>query len=197
MKELNIIKNSLKNFYLIHQTRINLILKIFLVVLFAFLAWQNENRFFAVFILFFFIISSLLKNQRYFILIIAPILVFILFNSLTLESLLILKNSDLPSIQHPKAQLSNLFMPNSGQEVLPANVLTMISLLKENNVESYKLSDKFSSDIVTYQRIVEGAWPIRLENTSTYTLLSVDELSLYKNCVIIEKKEDVILVNCH
>jgi hypothetical protein len=197
MRAIKLIRNSLKQFHLKYQTRISMAIELFLVVLFAFLAWQNENRFFAIFLIFFFFISSYLKKQRYFTLIIVPILVFFLFNTLTLDALLILKNLDLPSIQHPKAELSNFFTPNSGQGVLPAKVLTMISILKENNIESYKISDKFSNDIVIYQRIVEGAWPIKLENTSSYTLISTEELNLYNGCKTIDEKEDVILVDCH
>ena len=196
MRENKIKASSLKQFYLFHQNRINLIIKIILVGMFAFLAWQHENRFFALFIIFFFMVASFFQRRRYFVLIIAPIIIFILFNTLTLDALLILIKSDLPSIQHPKAELTNLFTPNSGQGVLPPQVLTMISLLKENNVENYKLAEKFSTDVVIYQRIVEGAWPIRLENNSSYTLLAADELNAYQDCVIIEEKEDVILVNC-
>jgi hypothetical protein len=189
--------SSPKQFYYDHQNKINMIIILFLVGLFTFLAWINENRFFAIFIVFFFISASFFKQQRYFILIITPIIIFILFNSLTLDSLLILQKSDLPPIQHPKSELSNLFTPNSGQGVLPPQVLTMISVLKENNVESYKISEKFSNDVVIYQRIIEGAWPIRLENNSPFILISTDEINDYQECITIDKKEEVVLVNCN
>jgi len=196
MRENKIKTSSLKQFYYSHQNRIIVILELFLVGLFAFIAWQLENRFFAIFIVLFFIVALYFKRRRYFELIIAAIIIFTLFNTLTLDSLLILTKSDLPSIQHPKAGLSDLFTPDSGQGVLPPKVLTMISILKENGIESYKLSEEFSNDVVIYQRIVEGAWPIRLEETSPFVLIASDEIVDYQDCMIIEEKEDVVLVNC-
>lgn len=196
MRENKIKMSSLKQFFLSHQNRIILILELLMVGLFAFIAWQLENRFFAIFIILFFFVAFYFKGRRYFELIIATIIIFTLFNTLTLDSLRILISSDLPSIQHPKAELSKLFTPGSGQEVLPPKVLTMISILKENGIESYRLSDEFSDDVVIYQRIVEGAWPIRLEETSPFVLIAIDERVTYQDCKIIDEKEDVVLVNC-
>ena len=188
--------SSLKQFFFSHRNRIILILELSLVGLFALIAWQLENRFFAIFIILFFIVAIYFKGRRYFELIIATIIIFTLFNTLTLDSLRILISSDLPSIQHPKAELSKLFTPGSGQEVLPPKVLTMLSILKENGIESYRLSDDFSNDVVIYQRIVEGAWPIKLEETSPFVLIAIDERVDYQDCKIIDEKEDVVLVNC-
>ncbi len=188
--------NSLKNIYFRFQNRINLILIFLLVVVFAFFAWQLENRVYAIFILSFYIVALFFKQRLHFELIIVPIILFFIFNTLTLEALLLLKKSDLPSIQHPKAELSNLFTPHSGQGVLPSKVLDMISILNKNDVETYKLSEKFSSDIVIYQRIVEGAWPIKPDNNSAFTLIAIDEMDKYKDCITIDEIEDVVLVNC-
>jgi hypothetical protein len=197
MSENNIKGKSIQQLFFPNQKRIIFILEMLLVGIFALIAWQLENRVFAIFIILFFIIALNFQKRRYITLIIVPIIVFVLFNTLTLDAFTILTKSALPAIQHPKAELTNLFTPNSGLGVLPPKVLTMISILNENKVESYKLSENFSNDVVIYQRIVEGAWPIKLENTSSYLLMATDEIVDYPNCMIIEEKEDVALVNCH
>ena len=188
---------TLKQIYISHQNIFNQFSILFLVGLLAFFAWQLENRFFAIFIIIFFFCALFFRKRHYFILIIVPIILFVLFNTLTFEALLLLKSYDLPSIQHPKAKISNLFTPHSGQGVLPSQVLDMISILNENSIETYRLSEKFAGDIVVYQRIVEGAWPIKPDNKSPFTLISPDEIIIYKDCLTIDKKEDVVLVNCH
>lgn len=188
--------DSLKIIFFRVQNRINLIIIFLLVAVVAFFAWQLENRVYAIFILSFYIVALFFKQRLHFELIIVPILIFFIFNTLTLESLLLLKKSDLPSIQHPKAELSNLFTPLSGQGVLPPQVLNMISIMNENDVKTYKLSENFSADIVIYQRIVEGAWPIKPDTNSAFTLIAIDEMDKYKDCITIDEIEDVVLVNC-
>jgi hypothetical protein len=188
---------SIKQFLTNYLPQFSLILKGLLIGLIALLFWFMEFRFFAIFIVVFALVVVLIKPKEYFALIIAPILIFIIFNTLTLDSLLLLRKSDLPIIQHPKAGLTTLFTANAGIDVLPPKILSMISMLKQNNIDTYKLSEKFSQDVVIYQRLVEGAWPIRLETDSKYTLLAPEELSAYQNCSIVEKNEDAILVNCN
>lgn len=188
--------NPLKKLFVENQNSINLILNFLLVGVISFLSWQLENRVFSIFIITFFFVAMFFRRKHYFVLISVSIILFVLFNTLTLDALILLKKSDLPSIQHPKAELINLFTPHSGQGVLPPQVITMISILNENGVESYKLSEKYSADVVIYQRIVEGAWPIRPDNNSSFTLIATDEMDNYKDCLTIDKKEDVVLVNC-
>jgi hypothetical protein len=188
---------SIKQFLTNYLPQMSFILKGLLIGFIALLFWFMEFRFFAIFIVIFVLVVVLLKPKEYFALIIAAILIFIIFNTLTLDSLLLLRKSDLPVIQHPKAGLTTLFTPEAGLDVLPPKVLSMISMLKQHNIDTYKLSDKFSQDVVIYQRLVEGAWPIRPESDSKYTLLAPEELSAYQNCSIVEKIEDSILVNCY
>mgnify|MGYP000986553611 FL=1 len=189
--------NSLKQFLLLHKNKMITASKILLICLISLIAWQLENRFFSIFIIVFFIAALFLERRRYFILIVTTILIFITFNTLTFENLANIKKIDLPFIQHPKQYLIDLFSPDTGKGFFPTKILTMSSLIHSNGLETYQLSDELTQDTEILQRIVGEVWPIRLESSSLYYLIGIDEVQLYQHCAIIDQKEDVILVNCH
>jgi hypothetical protein len=108
-----------------------------------------------------------------------------------------LKQSNLGTFQDLNSPLSNVLSPNSGQEVLPPRVLQMLNLLKSNNISGYDLSNYLVQDKLTYERIIESAWPIKLKRKSFQLLCSIEEINFYPNCEVIDQREDVALVRCH
>jgi hypothetical protein len=188
---------SLKRFYLLHQEKIKLIAGLVLVCLFAMIEWHFDNRFYAIFIICFYIIALFFRKKRYFDIIIPVILTFCIFNTLLPDCILLIKKTNVPSIQHPKGVLVNLFAPNTGLEVLPVPVQDMLRILKKTNKETYKLSPEISSDGEIMQRIVEAAWPRKLEETSPYIFINSDESDQYKLCEVVDDLEDLTLVDCH
>lgn len=189
--------NHIKNYYLLHRNGILIGLEIFLVCFFGFIEWQLNNRFYSFFIIGLFLITLVLKRRNYFVLIIVTTLVFIGFNTLAFDNLVSIKNVDLPAVQHPKQFLNNLFTPNSGQGVYPATVQSMVFLLDLNNIDSYQISSDLKDDVEIYQRIVGAAWPKKMDDTSPFILIGADEIQNFPDCMLVEQKEDVILVDCH
>jgi len=187
---------SIKQFVSVHQNGLKKFLKFLPICIFGFIELFLKNRFFFIFIVLFFVVALFLEHRRYFFLIITTTLIFITLNTLAFDNLVSFKNVDLPFYQHPKQALINLFSPNSGEEVYPSQVQTMVSLLHSYNIETYNLSDHFMDDVETQQRIVGAAWPIKLEKTSPYLFIGNDEIQNFQGCAIIEQKEYVTLVNC-
>jgi len=79
---------------------------------------------------------------------------------------------------------------------LPEQVQVMVSLINANNIESYKLSPELHKDEEIWRRVIESAWPIKMEESSSYIFITSDEKPSYQNCVIVDQKEDIRLVNC-
>jgi len=189
--------NSIKQFLHLHQNGIKKALLFFPICVFGFIELFFENRFYFFFIIPFFFVILLLERRRYFFLIIITSLVFLIFNTITIDNLVIIKKVNLSFFQHPKQVLKNFFSPKSGLEGYPAEVKSMVSLLDTYNISSFQLSDKYNGDIEIQQRIVGAAWPIQMENTSPFIFIGADEIQNYQFCEIIEIKEDVALADCH
>jgi hypothetical protein len=90
----------------------------------------------------------------------------------------------------------DLNKPNSGLEVLPSQVQQINSILKNNNIQNYRLSKKLSDDLIL-QRTIESVWPIKLEIDSPYLFYLFGEPDIDPACNEIERSEDVILAFCH
>lgn len=186
----------LKEFVVYNQKKIILGLKLLLIGIIVFIEWKLNNRFFALFIVLFSLGSLIFYNRRYFILIITTILVFLVFNTSTLNYLLMIKQADVPALQHPKAIINTLFTPNTGREVLPNPVQIMVSIIQELKITDYKLSPEITDNMELMQRIIESAWPVKLEVNSPYTFITQNERLEFQNCTFIKQIEDVILVSC-
>ncbi len=170
--------NFIERFYLLHKVKIILVLEIILVLLFAFTEWYFKHRFYAIFIIVFFVIVSFFPDRNYKDFVIPIIFVFLAFNSLIADNILLFRRIDVPSIQHPKNQLINLFSPNTGLEVLPDEVQTMISMMHTANIDNYYLAPDLYYNGELMQRVVEGAWPIKLEESSPFIFLPASEMDL-------------------
>jgi len=188
--------NSTKHFFLLHKQGILVGLKIISVGTFGLLAWTHNSRFFAIFIILFFISTFFLNYRKIVFLIIITSSAFIIFNTFLLDNLVILKRVNVPFLQHPKSGIISLLSPDTGQYVFPPEVQVMSNLLLSNNINTYKLSDQLLNNIEIYQRIVGAAWPRKLENTSSNLFITSDEIQNYPDCVIIDQKENITLVEC-
>lgn len=188
---------SVKQFFLLNQKVIKLVLELFLVCVFAWIEWRFKYRFYPVFIVCIFIVALLFQNRRNFDFIIAIIMVFFILNTTTPNNLSQIKELSGQFIQNPEEGLFQAFTPNTGLEVLPRPVQNMLIMINENSINSYRLSPKFLENKELEQRIVESAWPIKLEETSPFIFITTDESDQYQNCTIIDDSEDLTLVDCH
>ena len=189
--------NLIKLFVNLHLDKFKLIVNIFLLGVFALIQYYYlDNRFYALFIVFFFL-ALLIPHRRYFSLLAVSILIITIFNTQMLDTWMKLRELELTTIQAPKSALVNIFTANSGQEVLPIQVQHMLTLLHNNHINSYQLSNQFVQDPTIDQRIIESAWPIKMENTSYYYLISSNEIKNYAICSIIDQREDVTFAECH
>ena len=91
----------------------------------------------------------------------------------------------------------NLETPNSGEQVLPAAVREMLALLRTHGLASYRVSEGImtSEGTLIYQRIVESAWPRRIDPKSRHEFRFVSEPAT-SGCAEIERKREVALVLC-
>lgn len=192
----NSIFTRIKKFLILNQKKTIIGLKIVLIGLIVLIEWKLNNRIFALFIILFSILAQFIYNKRYFIFIGITFMIFFVFNTSTLDYLLMIKKADTPSFQHPKGVISTIFTPNSGREVLPKQVQNMLSLIESTHITEYKISNEIINNGENVQRIVESAWPVRLEESSPFIFITIDEEVNYDDCIRIDQIEDVILVNC-
>ncbi len=188
--------SRLKQLIIFNQKKLILVARIILIGIVVLIEWKLNNRIFALFIVLFSLVAQFFYNKRYFVFIITAILIFFAFNSSTLDYLLLIKRADFPNFQHPKVIINTLFTPNTGREVLPKQVQNMLSLIQEVDIEDYKLSAEISLNGEVVQRIVESAWPVKLEKSSSYNFIIDKEKMEYAGCTNIKQLEDIILVYC-
>lgn len=124
------------------------------------------------------------------------VLIIILFKTPTIEAWTNLIQANISTVQHLKLSPSNIFSPNSGQEVLPVQVQQMLSLLQTHQIGSYQLSNQLMQNPLIFQRTIESAWPIKMEGKSSHFLIAIEEIKNYASCVQIDQREDVALVYC-
>jgi len=78
----------------------------------------------------------------------------------------------------------NLTSPRSGEIALTEPVLHTIELLRANRIESFRLSPAMSGEEFVRQRLIEGAWPIRFEESSSFLIAYLDE---YTDCALVDR----------
>ena len=167
-----------------------LVLGIWLVI-----QYSRGNTF--LLILFFIVLfSALLFKHRSFLIIAVTIFLITITSVSTLLSLINLKDIYTNSLKNPYQSFQNIFTPNTGTEILPSQVKQMLIMLEDNHLKDYQLSSELENDIYIMQRMVESAWPIKLENSSLNYFSSRKDLELYASCKILDQKEDVVLVYC-
>jgi hypothetical protein len=170
---------------------------IFLLGFWAVIQYSLGNGLFGLFIVALLIITLIMPRPPYFAIIAATVLIIALFYTPTIDTWTVLKKSNLSTFQTPKLFLRNIFTANSGQEVLPVYVQQMLPLLQTHHVTSYQLSDQLSQDPLIKQRVIEAAWPIKMDRKSAYILILLKQINNNPACVVIDQREDVALEYCH
>jgi hypothetical protein len=84
--------------------------------------------------------------------------------------------------------------PYKGEERLPPQAFAAIQLLRKNGSSEYAVSDRVRNTY-DYQRITEGAWPIRLLPSAPTTLFLASE-PLDEACVKKGQQDGMVLARC-
>jgi hypothetical protein len=170
--------------------------EMFLLGIWALFQFFVGNKIYGLFIIVFYLILVMSRSPN-FILVVIPVLVIVLFNTSTLDTGTQLKQWNLNTVQNYKRTLIHIFTPNSGWEVLPGQVQQMLSLLRSNHVTSYQLSPQLYQDPLIMERVVESAWPIKMDSASSYRLSLINETNDNLSCVVIDHTKEVTLAKCH
>jgi len=189
------LKNKLASYNLTTE-KLKRLVHLFLLGAWALAQYSLGNKFYGLFIIAFFLILVIARPPS-FLLLAVSVLVIVLFNTPTIDTLAQLRLSNLSAGRHPRPFLTRVFSPNSGKEVLPIQVQQMLSLMQEHQISNYQLSNQLDSDPLIKQRIIESAWPIKMDSTSPYLFSSLEETITNPTCVVIDQKEDVTLADCH
>lgn len=98
--------------------------------------------------------------------------------------------------QRRHSALRNLFIQNSGEEVLPSAVREMLTLLRRHDIQEFTLSPEISADDLLYQRIIESAYPRKAVPTASHLLALIGE-HLPFNCVETAALEEIQAAVCN
>ena len=137
------------------------------------------------------------KQFSTFLLLATSVLVIVLIFTPTVPTWRYLIQSNIKTGQQLNIALPAIFSPNTGQEILPAQVQQMLSLMRMYHVPDYQISNQMAQDITIRQRIVEAAWPIKNDPKSPYLFCFPEEIKNHPNCAVVDQREAVALVHCH
>jgi hypothetical protein len=96
-------------------------------------------------------------------------------------------------------QLGEFWRPGAGLWVLPESSQEAIAMLRGRGVTQYRLSPGFRSDQEGYQRLEEGAWPIRPEDGAPWAApwyVAKAGEALPPGCELTEARAAAILARC-
>jgi hypothetical protein len=79
----------------------------------------------------------------------------------------------------------NLATPRAGERALSEPILSMIGMLRENEIESFRMSQLVFREPFVRQRLAEGAWPIRYDGSAEVEVAFLVEAM---NCEIIDQR---------
>lgn len=166
------------------------------LIAWAFLNYFLGNRFYAIFVIIYVFIIVLFRLRSYAILFI-PLITIVFFNTNVIESWAKIKTINLSVIEHPSIPIKNIFSPNTGQEVLDRKILWMLSMIQNKKLKDYQLSNGLDINDPIKQRIVESAWPIKLESKSKNIFLEFEEINMFPKCEVVEQyNEELAIVHC-
>jgi hypothetical protein len=98
----------------------------------------------------------------------------------------------LSSIQKVKEDLQT---PFAGEYVLPSEVQVMIALLRAFRVETFKYSAAIQDNLLFRQRLTEGAYPLRVSETS-HILVYFQGEPIPGTCKTLAVREGVAIAYC-
>ncbi len=153
---------------LIHSTTIQLILLI---------GWTSlhlitGNTLYAFFIIVFFLIVSRIRHSN--IIIMATVFLFIYFYLPSTNTLYEIRNITLHASQQRSHIVPTILSPDAGREVLPVEVQEMLCLMESHNIPDYRLARPLDTNLEIHQRILESAWPRKMDVSSSYLIHSLD-----------------------
>jgi hypothetical protein len=169
----------------------------FILSVWAVIQYSLGNKEYSLFIILVFFILTVFRPPS-FMLIAGSVLIIVLFNTPAMETLAYLKQTNLRTVEQVRLTLDNIVRPDSGQEVLPVLVQEMLTLLRNNHITSYQLStaNRVYSTLIK-QRIIEAAWPIKMDNNSPFFLMLPKETINYPDCSVIDQEKETALVYCY
>jgi hypothetical protein len=92
-------------------------------------------------------------------------------------------------------QVKDLQTPLAGEYVLPPEVQVMIALLRTSRVETFRYSAAIQANLLFRQRLVEGAYPLRVTETSHFLVYFLDE-PMPGVCKTLAVREGVAIAHC-
>lgn len=161
----------------------------------ALFQYTQGNELYAACIVLLFVVLSIPRLQSFMILG-TFVVVIVLFKTPVLDTWIEIREINLQAFQSFKPSIARLLIPNSGRDALPKHVLQMLSLIEENDIPDYRLSDSYEQNPEINQRIVESAWPVKKEVSSEHLLLTVEDAKTLMGCIEVGKRKDVALVYC-
>ncbi len=90
----------------------------------------------------------------------------------------------------------NLSTPYAGEEeVLPADVLSLVTVLRQNNIKSISISEKVMTNRFISSPIIESIYPVIVTPSSKLSLSYFSE-DLPDDCSTMKQEKGIRLVNC-
>jgi len=80
----------------------------------------------------------------------------------------------------------NLTTPRAGERVLTEPILLMIGMLRDNGIESFRMSPMVFREPFVRQRLAEGAWPIRYDASAEVEVAFLVEP---EDCEIVDQRK--------
>lgn len=91
--------------------------------------------------------------------------------------------------------LSDLCKPGGGENVLPIEVQVMLSFLRSAKADSFTFSRAIAHNVKRTQRLVEGAYPLRVDENAHYHLYMEHE-PLPQACRPLMNRGGIALAYC-
>jgi hypothetical protein len=77
-----------------------------------------------------------------------------------------LQKTSIAQLMSGAAHGENLAAPRAGEQALTEPILLMVGMLRANGIESFRMSPMVYREPFVRQRLVEGAWPIRYDDSA-------------------------------
>jgi hypothetical protein len=91
--------------------------------------------------------------------------------------------------------LSTSDMYSGESEALPPIIKEALTIVRRHNVKTVTLDPMLQTDPHTYERLVEGLYPIRVDSTGKLRLSDVRDIP--EQCRSIERGRMIVLVECN
>jgi hypothetical protein len=91
--------------------------------------------------------------------------------------------------------LNRLQRPHEGEIALPREVQVMVGMLRSHKITSFRYSKAIGGMELIWQRLSEGAYPIRVSSSSHYLVMLSSE-KLPPHATVVSEEEGVILAYC-